>query len=104
MSAEPALGLSAAPDGHSVFLAVRVQPGARRRGLSGTWNGVPKLAVSAPPADGRANEDAGLLLAELFGLRSSAVALVRGHSSRSKLYRLELSLAEARDRLERLLS
>jgi uncharacterized protein (TIGR00251 family) len=97
-------GLSAAPDGAAVLLEVRVQPGARASGPRGSWNGALKLAVAAPPEDGRANAAAAALLAELFGLRPSAVTLVRGHSSRSKMFRLELSLARARARLAVLLS
>ncbi len=95
-------GLSAESSG-SVLLEVRVQPGARRSGVKGNWNGSLRLAVAAPPEDGRANAAAAALVAELFGLRSSSVALVRGHSSRSKVFRLGLALAPARARLTELL-
>jgi len=97
-------GLTAEPDGRAVLLAVRVQPGARRAEARGAWNGVLKLAVAAPPEGGRANEAAAALLAELFGLRPSSVTLVRGHSSRSKVFRLALAHALARARLAELLA
>jgi len=99
----PESGLTAAPDGRSVLLSVRVQPGARREGAAGEWNGLLKLAVAAPPSDGRANEAATRLLAELFGLAPSSVTLVRGHSARTKLFRLALRVATARARLDELL-
>jgi len=102
VSADPAPGLAAEPGGRAVRLAVRVQPGARRAGAVGLWNGKLKLAVAAPPEDGRANRAAQELLAELFGLRPSSVELLQGHSSRSKVFRLELPLAAARARLEAL--
>jgi uncharacterized protein (TIGR00251 family) len=95
--------LTPEPGGATVRLAVRVQPGARRPGLAGLHGGALKLAVNAPPADGRANAAAAELLAELFGLRPSSVTLVRGHSSRSKVFRLALSLEAARARLAALL-
>lgn len=63
-----------------------------------------KLAVSAPPEDGRANEELVLLLAELFALKKQAVRLVAGERSRQKRFRLELPLATARARLEALLA
>ena len=88
----------------SVLLSVRVQPSARRAGAAGSWNGLLKLAVTAPPADGRANEAAIALLAELFGLRPSVVTIVRGHSSRTKVFRLALAPALARARLAKLLA
>lgn len=101
--ARPA-GLTAEPGGRSVLLTVRIQPGARRAASAGAWNGLLKLAVSAPPADGRANEAAAELLAELFGLRPSAVELVRGHASRSKVFRLALGPDAAGRRLAELLA
>jgi uncharacterized protein (TIGR00251 family) len=97
-------GLTSAADGRTVLLEVRVQPGARRARCAGSWNGRLKLAVSAPPEDGRANEAAAALLAELFGLRASGVELVRGHASRSKLFRLALAHGPARARLDELLA
>lgn len=93
-------GLSAEAGGRTVLLAVRVQPGARRGAAAGRFDGKLKLAVAAPPEGGRANEAAQALLAELFGLRPSSVELVRGHSSRSKVFRLALTPAAARARLQ----
>ena len=82
-------------------LAVRVQPGARREALlgrlgSGEW----KLAVTAPPEDGRANDAVVELLAELLGLKRRQVSVARGLSSRSKQIEVEgLGEAEAEERL-----
>lgn len=101
MSAEH--GLMPAGD-DAVHLTVRLQPGARRTGVAGSWNGVLRLAVAAPPEGGRANEAAARLLAELFDLRPSSVELLRGHSSRSKVFRLALAPLRARARLAELLS
>lgn len=96
--------LQAEEDGRTVLLRVRVQPNARRAGPAGSWNGLLKLAVPAPPEDGRANAAAAALLAELFGLRPSSVVLLRGHSSRTKVFRLALPAAAARARLAELLA
>ena len=40
-------------------LPVRAQPGARRAGVQGEQAGALKIAVTAPPEDGRANRGAG---------------------------------------------
>lgn len=66
-------------------IAVRVQPGARRNAMverlaNGEW----KLAVSAPPEGGRANEAVVELLAEMLGVKRRQVSVARGASSRSK--------------------
>ena len=81
-------------------LALRVQPGARRTALlarlaSGEW----KVAVAAPPVDGRANDAVVELVSDLLGVRRSQVTLVRGTSARSKLVEvagLDAEAAEAR--------
>ena len=99
-----AVELRSADAGQATELSVRAQPGARRSGLAGVWNKSLKLAVAAPPEDGRANAALQRLLAELFGLRPSAVELVRGHSSRSKVFKLALPPRETRARLDQLLA
>jgi hypothetical protein len=84
-----------------VVLRLRVQPGARRPGLVG-WmaDGALKLAVSEPPEDGRANRAVVVLLAEVLGVRESAVRVVRGQSTRGKVVEVEgRDEAQARDRI-----
>lgn len=78
---------------------MRAQPGARREGLSGTWNGALRISVRAPPQDGRANERLGSLLSELLGLKRKQVELVSGERARNKEFRVELPCSEARARL-----
>jgi uncharacterized protein (TIGR00251 family) len=90
-------------NGRAALVPIRVQPGARKSGAAGAWNGQLKLAVAAPAVDGRANEALLTLVAELFGLRRRAVELVRGSSSRTKLVRLALPPAEVELAIERLL-
>jgi hypothetical protein len=85
--------------GRACRLRVRAQPGARREGLAGTWNGMLKLAVSAPPADGRANDSLARLLSKLLGLRRNQVALLAGEHARTKEFRVELPGHEVRARL-----
>jgi len=82
--------------GNACRVRVRAQPGARREGLAGTWNGMLKLAVSAPPEDGRANERLLRLLADLLGLRPNQVALLSGEHARVKEFRVERSCNEVR--------
>ena len=85
--------------GRACRLRVRAQPGARREGLAGTWNGMLRLRVSAPPEDGRANESLARLLGELLGLRTQEIELVAGARARNKEFRVGLPCAEVRLRL-----
>lgn len=72
-------------DGPGTRLAVRVQPGARRDALVGRLEtGEWKVAVTAPPEDGRANAAVVELLAALLGVKRRQVNVVRGQSARAK--------------------
>jgi len=76
-----------------VTLAVRAQPGAKKTAIIGIYGeGAPaqlKIAVQAPPLEGRANEALIAFLAQTFGLPKNAVKLVSGELSRSKVVLLE---------------
>lgn len=72
----------------AVVVRVHAQPGASRSGVSGRHGDALKVKVAAPPADGRANAALAEVLATLFGVRPGDVALVSGHASRSKRFRV----------------
>jgi hypothetical protein len=48
-----------------------------------------KLALTAPPVDGRANAQAREVLAKAFGVSPSRVTLTQGESGRDKLFRID---------------
>lgn len=84
-------------------LDLRIRPGARHTGFVGWYGDVAKLAVSAPPVDGAANEAVVVALAKMLGLRRRHVRVIAGTTSRSK--RLEIdgfTDAELRVRLTEL--
>jgi uncharacterized protein len=72
------------PEG--LVLPVRAQPGARQNGFKGEHGGALKIAVTAPPEDGRANEALMELLREKLHLKRSQVELIGGHASRDKKF------------------
>jgi len=75
-----------------VTLAVRVQPGAKKTAINGVYGegaaAQLKIAVHAPPLEGRANLALIAFLAETFSLPRNAVELVTGELSRSKVFLL----------------
>lgn len=75
-----------------VTLAVRAQPGAKKSAIIGVYGegdaAQLKIAVQAPPLEGRANEALIAFLAKTFNLHRSAIELLAGDSSRSKVFLL----------------
>jgi uncharacterized protein (TIGR00251 family) len=78
------IAVAAHPEGS--LLAVRAQPGARKNAVVGEHGGALKVAVTAPPEDGRANEALTELLREWLGLKRSQVELAGGHTNRNKQF------------------
>jgi uncharacterized protein len=68
------------------LLRVRAQPGARKNALIGEHAGSVRVAVTAAPERGKANEAIVRLLADALGCKASQVALVSGGTSREKRF------------------
>jgi uncharacterized protein (TIGR00251 family) len=70
--------------GPALWLAVSVQPGARRTAVDGWHDGTLRIRLVAPPVDGQANELLVAWVAEQLALPRRAVSLVRGQTARRK--------------------
>ena len=74
------------PHPEGCVLAVRAQPGARKNAVVGEQAGALKVAVTAPPEDGRANAAITELLRDWLGLKRSQVDLAGGATNRNKQF------------------
>jgi len=85
--------------GADTLLLVYARPGAKVAALLGTHAGRLKIAIDAPPVDGKANETLLDFLAALLRRPRRQVHLQAGATSRSKSVRVEAAQAEqvARD-------
>lgn len=83
------------------ILSVRAQPGARRNGIVGEHAGALKLAVTAPPDQGKANQALIEVLCDVLGLKKSQVELIAGLASREKKFLLHgVKADEVRKKLQ----
>lgn len=83
-----------------VALSVKAQPGAKRNAIVGVHAGALKVAVTAAPEQGKANQAIATLLAETLGLRKADVELLSGQTSRAKKFLLRgTTVEEVRGRL-----
>ena len=80
--------------------AVRVQPRARKNAIVGELGDALKLALTAPPVEGRANEACIEFLAEFLKVPRSSVTIAAGETSRNKVIRVRgLTAAQVEERL-----
>jgi uncharacterized protein (TIGR00251 family) len=88
-----------------VIFAVKVQPRAKKNAVTGELGDALKLALTAPPVDGRANGACIEFFANLLDVPRSSVTIASGETSRRKVIRVAgLSPDEVRKRLLRSLS
>lgn len=75
-----------------ITLAVRAQPGAKKTAITGIYgqgdSAQLKIAVHAPPLEGRANQALIAFLADFYSVPRWKVELISGELSRSKVFLL----------------
>jgi hypothetical protein len=82
-------------------LTIKVHPRAKRTAITGRHGDAWKVALAAPPVDGKANEECVRFFALLAGVTRSRVRIVMGLTSRLKVVEIE---GISQDELERLLT
>ena len=80
--------------------AIRVHPRAKRDAITGEVGDALKLALTAPPVEGRANQACIALLAEMLDVPRSSITIAAGQSSRNKVIQVRgLTAAQVEERL-----
>ncbi len=97
--AQPTSYLRPATNGFIVELYIA--PRAKLSKVTGLHGGYPKLALAAPPIEGRANEELVRFLSSLLAIPKGSIELLRGATSKRKSLLIQGVPAEIiRQRLE----
>jgi uncharacterized protein (TIGR00251 family) len=72
-----------------IIVSVYVRPRARRCELIGITGGSLKIALTAPPLAGKANEQLLSLLSKKLDIKKASITLMRGEKARSKSIKIE---------------
>ncbi len=80
---------------------VKVHPHAKKNAIAGEVGDALKLALTAPPVEGRANQACIEFLAGVLNVPRSSVTIAAGESSRNKVIRVRgLAAAQVEARLK----
>ena len=86
--------------GSSISFQVRVHPRARKNSITGEVGDALKVAITAPPVDGKANAACIEFFAKLLNVPRSSVTIAAGQTSRNKVIRVAgLTAQQVRERL-----
>ena len=85
-----------------VTFSIKVHPRAQKNGITGEVGDALKVALTAPPVEGKANEACIDFFAKLLEVPRSSVTIGAGETSRNKVIRVVgLPAAEIEKRLNR---
>ena len=76
------------PDADGTVLALHIQPGAKRSAVCGMYGDAVKIAVKAPPVDGKANAALREFIADRLKVPAGTVQLISGATGRDKRLRI----------------
>lgn len=83
-----------------VSFSVKIQPRAKKDAITGELGDALKVALTAPPVEGKANEACIEFFANLLKVPRSSVSIAAGQNSRNKVVRVAgLSAQQVRERL-----
>jgi uncharacterized protein (TIGR00251 family) len=84
----------------SASFQIRVHPRAKKNAITSRIGDALKVALSAPPVDGKANEACIDFFAKLLNVPRSSVTIAAGQTSRNKVIQVAgLTARQVRDRL-----
>jgi uncharacterized protein len=84
-----------------ISFSIKVHPRARKNVITGVVGDALKLALTAPPVEGKANQAVIEFFADLFAIPRSSVTIASGETSRNKVVRVSgVSRAAVEERLK----
>jgi uncharacterized protein (TIGR00251 family) len=75
---------------NSLNIQVQIQPGSSKDQIIGLHNGRLKIKISAPPVDGKANQNLIEFIAKALGVSKSKIEIVKGRTSKLKTLKFQL--------------
>jgi len=73
---------------NSLNIQVQIQPGSSKDQIIGLHNGRLKIKISAPPVDGKANQNLIEFISKALGVSKSKIEILKGRTSKLKTLKI----------------
>jgi uncharacterized protein (TIGR00251 family) len=74
--------------GNDIVIKVKIVPGSSKDKIIGIYNNALKIAIAAPPVEGKANKKCIAYLAKYFDVAKSKIEIISGQTSKNKLIKI----------------
>jgi uncharacterized protein (TIGR00251 family) len=74
--------------GNDIIIKIRIIPSSSKNKIIGAYSDTLKIALTAPPVEGKANKKCILYLSKYFDIANSNIEILSGKSSRNKLIKI----------------
>ncbi|MEA2087541.1 MAG: DUF167 domain-containing protein [Candidatus Caldatribacteriota bacterium] len=89
--------------GNDIVIKVKIVPGSSKDKIIGTYNDALKIAITAPPVEGKANKKCIAYLARCFKVAKSKIEIISGQTSKNKLIKIyDISQKDFLDKIEKI--
>ena len=89
--------------GNDIIVKVKIVPGSSQDKIIGIYNDALKIAIAAPPVEGKANKKCIAYLAKYLDVVKSKIEIISGQTSKNKLIKIyDISQKEFLDKLEKI--
>jgi len=89
--------------GNDIIIKAKIVPGSSKNKIVGVYNDTIKIAVTAPPVEGKANKKCIAYLAKYFDVAKSKIEIISGQTSKNKLIKIyDISQKDFLDKIEKI--
>ncbi|HBY57060.1 MAG TPA: YggU family protein [Candidatus Atribacteria bacterium] len=89
--------------GNNIIIKLKIIPNSSKDKIIGIHNSALKIAIAAPPVEGKANKKCISFLAKYFDIAKSKIEIISGINSKNKLIRINnINPKEFLDKIEKI--
>ena len=89
--------------GNDIVIKIKIVPASSKNKIVGVYNNALKIAITAPPVEGKANKKCITYLAKYFDVAKSKIEIISGQTSKNKLIKIyDISQKEILEKIEKI--